>query len=122
MKRGRIGLNQPLICIHPLPFRHNFLLASLHLGSQKSILRHEDIGGGGIYPLSPNYVYGGRYCRAWLFRDVCSFGPTNDDRDTRNGQESSGHLHDTRDKTFLLPVVTVYGTGVHHFDPESKVQ
>jgi hypothetical protein len=53
---------------------------------------------------------------------VCSFGATNDDIRTRKGQESNGHLHVTRGKGPLLPIVTAYVTGVHHFDPESMLQ
>jgi len=50
------------------------------------------------------------------------FGAMNDDRRKRKSQESCGRLHDTRGKGSLLPIATVYETGVHHFDPESMLQ
>ena len=78
--------------------------------------------GGHLTPPPQNYAYDGRYYRAWLFRDVCSFGATNDDKRTRKSQEIGRHLHDTRGKGSLLPIVTVYEIGVHHSDPESMLQ
>ena len=121
-KRGKIGFNQPLIYIHPLPLAKIFY-SPLFISVAKNVFLSINIlGGGHLPPPSPYYAYDGRYCRAWLFRDVCSFGATNDDGCTRKSQGSSDHLHDTRGKGSLLPIVTVYETGVYHFDPESMLQ
>jgi len=120
-KKGKIGFNQPAS-------RHNFFYSPHFISVAKKVFLGIKIffcfffWGGDINPSHPNYTYDGRYCRAWLFRDICLFVATNDDRRTRKSQVTSGHLHDTRGRGTLLLIVTVYETGVHHFDPESMLQ
>jgi hypothetical protein len=122
--RGKIGFNQPVIYILPFPLSPIFFHSSLFISVAKKVFLGIKILGGGHLTPSPKLrlrwqvllsLAVPRCMLVWCHEIWQSHT-----KKPRKQWPLARYERQSLDLCF--PIVTVYETGVHHFDPESMLQ